>query len=252
MRPGRFAAVVGVMLSLAGRASEAQSAVLFGTVLRDSAGHPLADATVELSRLHRTARTDSLGNFKLDRLPAGTLALSVRHLGFNRLDDIFDIDDGATYTTRYVLEAWPVVLERVDVKAAETKWISSELNEFEDRRRHNVGGYFITDSTLSTTETHSMQSLLLGKIPHLSRAGRYVSAGRSGYNKCSPVLFIDGAVAYMPGGFGAPPELDLEDPNRYSGVEFYPGGATVPERFNITAKDCGVLILWSRERITKP
>jgi hypothetical protein len=251
----RFVSAIYALCAEAAIASPlpAQSATLFGTLLRDSLGHPLAGATVELPSLHRATRSDSLGNFKFDRLPGGKLTLTARHVGFNRLDDEIDLPDGGTYAARYVLEEWPVILEPVDVKAETKKWISSELNEFEERRTQNVGGYFITDSVLSTTETHSVQSLLLGRIPHLSKAGSYVKSGRVVRGNCLPVLFVDGIVQYQFGSAGASiPDLAAENPNLYSGVEYYPDGATAPPRFNITGTACGVLLLWSRERITKP
>ena len=35
----------------------------------------------------------------------------------------------------------------------------------------------------------------------------------------------------------------------YAGVEFYGGGAVIPAQYNsITNNDCGVLLLWTRDR----
>jgi hypothetical protein len=34
----------------------------------------------------------------------------------------------------------------------------------------------------------------------------------------------------------------------YAAVEFYAGGATIPAQYNATGSDCGVLLLWTRER----
>ena len=36
--------------------------------------------------------------------------------------------------------------------------------------------------------------------------------------------------------------------DQFAGVEFYPGGATIPSQYNKTGSSCGVLLLWTRER----
>lgn len=38
------------------------------------------------------------------------------------------------------------------------------------------------------------------------------------------------------------------DVNQLAGVEYYADGASVPIQYSTTGADCGVLLLWSRER----
>ena len=37
--------------------------------------------------------------------------------------------------------------------------------------------------------------------------------------------------------------------NDYAAVEYYAGGATVPLQYNQTGGGCGVLVLWTREKM---
>lgn len=235
-----FVLTVAVTASIAG----AQSAVVYGTLLRDSIGHPLANATIEIAKLDRAVRSDSLGNFKFERLPAGPVDLTIRHIGFNRLDDHLDLTDGATYLEQYVVEEWPVILDKVNVNATTKKWISSELNDFEDRRKTHLGGYFLGDEELRATSDRSMQTLLSSSMPSLRAYKTFFTNARFTI-PCMPTLYVDGIRLQM----SPMPDFTSEDPANYSGVEYYPGAASIPARFNSTSAGCGVLLLWSRAKI---
>ncbi len=55
---------------------------LAGRVVATHTGTPLADATVRVDGVARVARTDSLGEFVLDGVPAGAVTVRTRRIGF--------------------------------------------------------------------------------------------------------------------------------------------------------------------------
>ena len=59
--------------------------------------------------------------------------------------------------------------------------------------------------------------------------------------ECPLDVYIDGAAST---------DNDLEKMriNEYAGVEYYPGGSTIPMQYNRTGSSCGVLLFWTRER----
>jgi hypothetical protein len=71
---------------------------------------------------------------------------------------------------------------------------------------------------------------------------------------CYATVYVDGALYYTkatdaPGvRTSGPPDMRRLDANDYAGIEFYPGGATIPPQYNGTDSGCGVLLLWTRER----
>jgi TonB family protein len=68
-------------------------------------------------------------------------------------------------------------------------------------------------------------------------------------SRCAPLVWLDGAPA-MAGEF----DLDVISPESVSGIEIYPGPATVPVEFRSTRglETCGVIVVWSRVDAPEP
>jgi TonB family protein len=68
-------------------------------------------------------------------------------------------------------------------------------------------------------------------------------------SRCAPLVWLDGAPA-MAGEF----DLDVISPETISGIEIYPGPATVPVEFRSTRglESCGVIVVWSRVDSPEP
>src|ERR1043166_7027055 len=88
------ALVVTVVLFLAGRAGSSQTAKLSGSVMRDSAGHPLAGAEVSLPQLQRATRANAFGDYLLDKLPAGRYLVVVQAAGLAPVQDTIAFAEG--------------------------------------------------------------------------------------------------------------------------------------------------------------
>jgi Ca-activated chloride channel family protein len=84
------------------------TAGLVAGVVIDSAGSPIAGATVELrrdTRIERTATTDAGGSFRFERVAAGTYELRVRLAGFSMVSRSISVGSAALPALRITLAA---------------------------------------------------------------------------------------------------------------------------------------------------
>lgn len=248
------------MLALtAGVPSAAQTAMLTGSVMRDSAGHQLAAAEVLLPDLNRRVTANWAGEFKVGQLPAGRHAIVIRHVGFAPLMDTIDVADGAKLDREFILVEAPTKLDEVQVKAPEKKYVSPGLQEFEERRKAGAG-HFIDEEVMRKNNERRLIDVIAGNMPGINtffvKTGgsimkEFLSSGRkSGNGQCPVTVYLDGLRIYdaakdLPDQM---PDLSRYNTRDYAAVEYYSGGATVPLRYNATSSGCGVLLLWTRER----
>jgi hypothetical protein len=241
----------------------AQSAVIGGTVTRDSSGAALGEVEVSIASLGRLARTNYLGEFRIDRLPAGTYVLAFRRVGFLPRIDTITVKDGEAIDDEFSITAAPVELGAQHVTASGEKE-ALYLEEFNDRMKRGAGR-FVTDSVLRReADGRSFKDFLKSKLPgmrllRLADGSEALQSGRkgcsgpafqcAGASGCTVSVYIDGVANYVSGVTQGPPtdftQLKSED---FSAVEFYSSGATAPAKFNQTGSDCGVLLLWRRYR----
>jgi hypothetical protein len=64
---------------------------------------------------------------------------------------------------------------------------------------------------------------------------------------CTPAVFLDG----IPVMSGASTIRDLIAPVDIGGVEVYNSGMFVPPEFAMYARGCGVVVLWTKYRLTR-
>jgi hypothetical protein len=229
----------------------AQAATLEGTVVRDSLGTPASGAEVSVPALGRRAWADSTGAFRLAGLPVGTHEVLVRALGASPHREVVRLEAGRTTSRRFVLGARVTVLDSVEVRAVGPTYVSPRLRAFEERRRMKLGGRFLSEAELRDAEMHPLSNVMVRRFPGLRtlrvRGGTAVASTRATTrNPCFVDVFVDGAL-FRSAGPG-PLDIDQFGVNQLAGVEFYPGGATVPSAYNRTGAGCGVLLLWTRER----
>jgi hypothetical protein len=251
--------------------SRAQVSTLIGTVRRDSVGSELAGADVKLSGLVPHVLTDARGVFRVNGLPAGRYAITIRHLGFRTWHDTIDIDAGKRIERDFVMIAQPPELDSVRVVAQGKKWLSPNLQAFEERRLSGQGGHFITDSLLRRNDDRRMGGFIAAYMPGIALVNKsgneYLASTRkcgsggqlltcgSGFT-CWVTVYLDGVRIYdatmetygRGAGASIRPDFGRMTARDYAAVEFYAGGATIPAQYNATGSDCGVLLLWTRER----
>lgn len=249
------------IVAFAASTAHSQTGTFVGTVARDSAGTAVGQAEVQIPQLKLSTTTNYQGEFRFSNVPAGRFAVTVRAVGFEPLVDSIAVITGAVTDGDIVLTPLPVNLAKVDINEAPKNWISSDLNDFEARMKSHNGGSFLGDAKLSATTNHSLGRLIESEFPNLRVFGEYLMSGRdrtkgvllASSTPCLPRLYVDGMLRYDPSQKGSvAPDLIHEDPSLYSGVEFYADGASMPARFNATGSGCGALLLWSRERMSRP
>lgn len=240
-----------------------------GTVRDGDSGPPINGAEVVISGLDsvRTAAAD--GQFVFAQLPPGHYAVLVRRFGFIPIADSVAVLPRGRARRMYQLSAAPLALDTVRSAADSVRYISPALRAFEARRRSGDGGYFIGEAQLRSLDNENLANAMRSRVPGINwiQYGMMTFAasqrGNSGigahpralpYDAASPrgcwvSVFIDGVRIYDPGGGGAAPDFGLLAVNQFAGAEFYAGAASVPLQFrSMSHGDCGVLLLWTRER----
>ncbi|HEY4219309.1 MAG TPA: carboxypeptidase-like regulatory domain-containing protein [Gemmatimonadaceae bacterium] len=248
--------------------------MIVGTVARDSMGSVVGQAQVQLPALNRSATTNWLGEFEFSDVPPGRYAVTVRAIGFEPLSDSLVVTPGGRVDADIILTAAPVNLAAQHTTATVVeKRLPIGLQEMEDRRKTHLGGYFVTDSMLRANNEAQLTEFI-GKIPHISQElstsgpGTYLANGREQGNgmgvahagvdtssfktfphgMCYINVFVDG-VPYFLGPAterNPPPDFGSLWAHEYSGIEYYPSGATIPAQYNGTKSSCGVMLLWTR------
>ncbi|HEY4219316.1 MAG TPA: carboxypeptidase-like regulatory domain-containing protein [Gemmatimonadaceae bacterium] len=270
-----FVLCAAVIASPAGAQSgqAARTGTIVGTVARDSAGTMVGQAQIQLPALNRSATTNWLGEFQFSDVPAGRYAITVRAVGFQPLVDSLIVGPSARVDADIILTAAPVNLATQHTTAsAVEKRLPPGLQEMADRMKTGLGGYFVTDSMLRARDNKLTD--FVAKIPHLTQAlsngtGIFLANGREhgnggpvfygvrgdtakiktfNHNLCYVNVYVDGAPYFIGPATeqNPPPDIGAMWAHDYSGVEYYPGGATIPSEYATSKSSCGVMLLWMR------
>lgn len=268
MRLASAAALAAALTALSGAARAQSDAALRGTVVDRVARTPVAGAAVNVGGSATT--TNGLGTFALAGLRPGDLAVEIRAVGFLPLTARLTLEAGPMVSREFELTRIATPLDTLTVKEAGR---DVRLSEFEERKKSGFGR-FLDEAVLRKYESHSLGELvktLPGLMVHRGASGQaYVSTVRAqsrAFLPCNPTsnpcdgqppfaptglcyadVYVDGVVVWQ-AGLGA--GRGLFDINQYrpedvAGVEYYPGGATIPSKYNRTGAGCGVLLIWTR------
>jgi hypothetical protein len=90
---------------------------LIGLVSAKEAGVPLPFSVVSITRLQREQFTDERGRFRVGDLPAGSVRLRIRHVGYSPADTEVVVRAGVTDTIRIALSRIAVRLTAMQVRA---------------------------------------------------------------------------------------------------------------------------------------
>jgi hypothetical protein len=243
--------------------ADAAPATFRGTVRRASDQAPLDGVDVWLPALGRRTITDSTGEFRFRDLPSGPTLVQVRRVGFLVERDTLTLVRGQEARRDYVLNAQATLLDTVRTIADRTKYVSSRLQQFEDRRARGEG-HFIAEDVFRANDERNLTSVLLSRVPGISMVpaarggGAFLVSTRKacsgaqllGCKPCFVSIFLDGALLYDAStSNGTPPPDATRFRNaELAGAEYYGDGASAPAQFNRTSSGCGTLLLWTRER----
>ena len=266
-------ALAAVATLAAAASASAQNGSLAGTVARDSSGHMIGGAEIRLPQLNRAVTSNYLGEFGISALPPGRYAVTLRAVGFTPVTDTIEIKANAVTEREFILAAVVAVLDTVRTTTAGQRRLPPGLAGMEERRRAGQGGYFVTEDVLRDNDSRQMAGLLSGRIPGVTQvfigSAVYLASGRTvgdggpvfrkkpagSPNQCFVTVYMDGIRIWNGPWDGPsdrshapPPDFGHMGVNEYGGIEYYPGGASLPMQFNATGTGCGTLLLWTRDR----
>jgi hypothetical protein len=218
-------------------------------------GDPVEGAEVIDLFSKTKALTTTTGTVTLAFLPEGGSMLRVQKIGFEPVTQIVPISPSDTAPAMILLRPIATRLPTVVTKDSAPRWVSPGLQAFEERRKSGSPGYFITDAELRKNETKAM-TYMVRRLPGMQvNCPRGLSMQMSCYayssRQKSKYAFLGGTClmdVYVDGIISTDNNLELLRVSEFAGVEFYPGGASMPVQYNKTGSSCGVLLFWSRER----
>lgn len=221
------------------------TAILAGTV-RDSAGRPAANVTVQLVDGAATARTDAEGRYTLGALPGGTQSVEFVGVGFRPERHVVDLRDGRR-TELDVTLVRAVVLATVETRARATAAFFDEVAQ----RKALLSNFTRTAEQL---EAYPSMGSVFREVPQMiveQRRGvaslymRGTSIGVAGPSLCTPFIFVDGQLTNPDPENGSAALWDFA-PQDIAAIEVFRSMAQVPPKLQVNSTTCGVVAVWTR------
>jgi len=220
----------------------------FGRVV-NKAGAPVEGARVSLLGGGSSTTTRAGGEFSLDSLPAGTQAITVRHLGYAPQEVTVELSSRTPARLTVQLGAYVPELAPVEVVSQMEQGL--DRVGFSGRKRGAAGGYFITPEMIENRKAAQFTDLLTtapgirieGTMGHMAiRSTRTV--GRQG---CVTV-YVDGSQwQQLEAG-----DLDsFVRPEEAAAIEVYPAGAATPVEFQTSGADCAAVVIWTKLNVNR-
>ena len=244
---------------------DAVRAVAIGSAVDDQ-GVPVVDATVSLvapdSTLVARVRTDTIGNFRMQRLPLGDYDLTIQRLGYRMLRQRIALMAGDTTRVLFKVPRSVTTLGAVNVMGTSAPR-SAALVEVERRRQQGFGKHLNAEEIATrptlTSLLNGMPGVMLvtnargggdgmpGLFPGDGGPGYWVAAVRRTtrhdgklYEECALALYVDGLrwsyTDLMPMG--------TDD---FVAVEVYTQLSQLPARLQPTDGACGAVLVWTEQ-----
>ncbi len=228
------------------------------TVVDAASGEPIGSARVAvaggIARL-----SDAAGVVVLRGLAAGSVAGEITHLGYAPRAFAIPLPPGSMLSLSVPMEPRPLPVAGVEVEAEASPYgvMTQALKGFYERAEGGAG-YYITREQIDSWNPRQVSDLFrmipgLG-IVHTANGERASMGARSTptydtfgrLKECPIQYFVDGSPYEAAG----PESLYLDvRPQEIEGIEVYSGTAGLPPQFRRTNRNCGVILIWKRERI---
>lgn len=235
-------------------------AVFKGTVLADGTHQPIRGAQVFLTDINVGAVTDSAGAFRIADVPLGTHQLSVRRVGYSPADAELGFTSASTIA-RTVYLAQVTTLDSVVV---ESRVLRLEMEDFDRNRKMGFGKFFDREE-LEAARGRPIGDILRSKgLPVVGlgvhafvvdgRGPKTIDPRRTQQRlqsdkaqgapaACYAAVYLDNALVFAPGRGNELFDLSQFGPEDLAGIEYYPGSASIPERYKTLDVTCGVIVL---------
>ncbi len=225
--------------------------------VRDNTGRVAVNAEVSVLGIAQSARTDASGVARLIGIPAGSVTLQTRALGFARVSRVVALRTDAARDVDVVLDRNAVVLAttRIVGRAA-----SRDRVGFSNRLRSGMGHYLTRDQferdapfdlgDVLRKAPGLMREFAQGNAIYTMRGSTSLAVFGSGGNRCRPTFFLDGMPLFGidDSFFGSPEHYILAD--EVQAVEIYSGLGTIPAQFD-RHNGCGSIVVWTRTRVRR-
>jgi hypothetical protein len=234
----------------AGKATKVMkgSARVLGRVINKQ-GAPVGNARVTLNGTGAATLTRENGDFVLDSLPAGTQAITVRHLGYAPTEVAVELSSRAP--ARVNVQMGPYVPELTPVEVVSRQEQGLERVGWTTRKRGAAGGYFIGPEQIESRKAIQFTDLLTtspGIRVQGSMGRMYITPTRSvGGGGCVNV-YVDGSKwQQLEAG-----DLDsFVRPQDVAAIEVYPGGGSMPVEFQSSGGDCAAVVVWTKLNVNR-
>ena len=237
--------LAGGVLALASATLRAQDATSHGTVagvVRDSSGAGIGGAEINIAGTALRAHTNAHGEFRLTNVPAGTVTVGVRRLGFIPAvaSIVIGVNEAAVMTV--VVAPLAQSLATVIVNGDRRFEDHGRLAGFYQRRARSSGGHFITRDQIDQRNPSQVTDLFRNVPGARIYSSTFNNVVRFRGMRCAPLVWLDGFPATA-GEF----DLDALNPYIIEAIEVYLGVATVPPEFRWVrgGGSCGAIVIWT-------
>lgn len=206
-------------------------------------GIGLMGADVAVSGTQLRATTDDRGEFRLPNVPAGTIEVRARRLGFRPDAVTLTVPQSGTESVNIKLAVATQELQTVTVRGQSVKY-TGRLAGYYDRLERRTGGVFITRDMIEHDNPRTLNQLLQRTPGITTFRQRDGSVGlRMRDRTCAPLVWLDGSA--LPTG---QVDLDTFEPSTLEGIELYLGSTGAPARYSWSRdlSNCGTILLWTR------
>ena len=211
------------LAGLAGRAAEAGTGSVSGTVLSTATNNALQGATVAISGLGRTELTDNAGAFLIRNLPAGPVEFVISYAGFEDQRVSATVRPGQTSTVEAAMKpAQAVMMEAFTVASVKE---GQALSITEQRNAPNVKNVIAFDEwgLLPTQNVGELVSRLPGISYTVDEDNLIMNVSVRGQPASYTRLNIDGMSSTGVGGDGRSATLHSFSGSQYEQVEVIAG-----------------------------
>jgi hypothetical protein len=234
-----LAALLGAVI---GPVAAAAQATLRGRVLDSEMGQPLIGAAVRMGAdTAPVATSDSLGFFRLQKLPRGNVDLSIQLLGYEEGRFKVFMPDSGTLYRQFALDFNGFMLPEVVVQAR-AEVLQPRYVDFERRRLRKLGAFFRWDDLKKQSYSSVGDALRTVRGVRIqcdqSRFECYAVMART--PNCHPTWYIDGIEVHS---------FHENTPIRdIYGIEVYRGSGEIPGEYSGSNAGCGVIVMWTKSR----
>jgi hypothetical protein len=257
-------------------ATTKRAATLYGSVITDVNGQPIAEAEIALAELRKMTFTNERGEYRLTDIPSGTHSVVVRKVGYQQYTGMLKVSGAENVERSFVLTGVPT-LKTVDVRERANQ-------AFEERRKLGLGK-FLTEEDIDKLQGGPIATGLerLGGTQIIrSRSGRdaWLMTGRSRTSVgdgiwcpdnradstrgmrcgCYAQVYLDNLLL-NPGlnqirrdrgvtttSYVTPPfDVNSIVTTGIEAVEWYSAPSQVPMEYNRRGAQCGVLVIHTRK-----